>query len=421
MEKEKYLATRETLLNESEQLTNEGKIEDAKEKLKEVETLDNQWEESKLLNANREALRDKTKGIDMENASVATGAAKIVDSVSMEAAQNDVKTDENKIYENAWAKTMQGKPLNSGEKKIFDGKNAQFNNAYTHDTSNTSVLIPETVVAGIWKRATEMYPLLADVKKFNVKGTLTIKKHSGIAAGDAAFYAEGTATADEQNTFGELTLSGCELAKAITITWKLRSMAVEEFIPFIQNELAERIGVALGTAVARGKGSTATPREPEGVETALLAESSTPQVVEYDPEATTPIPLSYAMFTSAIGKIHSSYLSNAAIYASNATIWEQLANLMDAQGRPLFIPDVTAGGVGRMFGMVVKPDAGITEGSILIGNPMQGYVMNTNEPMSVATEEHVKARTVDYAAYTIVDGGVLDTKAFSLIRNKPAV
>ncbi len=420
MEKEKYLATRETLLNESEQLTNEGKIEDAKSKVKEVEALDNQWEESKLLNANVEALRDKTKGIDMENASVNPQAARMVDSMSMDGVQSDAKTDEKKLYENAWAKTMQGKPLDSSEQKIYNKINAEFSNAYTHDTNNTSVLIPETVVAGIWKRATEMYPFLADVKKFNVRGTLTIKKHSGISAGDAAFYAEGTATADEQNTFAELTLSGCELAKAITITWKLRSMAVEEFIPFIQNELAERIGVALGNAVVKGKGPTATPREPEGIETALLAESGKPQVVEYDPEATTPIPLNYTMFTAAIGKIHSSYLSNAAIYASNATIWNQLANLVDGQGRPLFIPDVTAGGVGRMFGMVVKPDAGVTDGSIIIGNPLQGYVMNTNEPMSVATEEHVKARTVDYAAYTIVDGGVLDTKAFALIRNKPA-
>jgi HK97 family phage major capsid protein len=73
-----------------------------------------------------------------------------------------------------------------------------------------------------------------------------------------------------------------------------------------------------------------------------------------------------------------------------------------------------------MFGFVVKLDAGVTDGSVIIGNPNAGYIMNTNEPMSVATEEHVKARTVDYAAYTIVDGAVLDTKAFALIRNTPA-
>jgi len=69
--------------------------------------------------------------------------------------------------------------------------------------------------------------------------------------------------------------------------------------------------------------------------------------------------------------------------------------------------------------MVVKPDAGVTAGSIIIGNPAKGYVVNTNEPMSIATEEHVKARETDYAAYSVVDGAVLDTKAFALIRNTP--
>ena len=176
----------------------------------------------------------------------------------------------------------------------------------------------------------------------------------------------------------------------------------------------------MGTAIAVGKGKPGEldefKAEPLGIETALLAESNTPQVVTYNPAASTPDPLAYADFTAAIGKIHSSYLAGSAIYASNATIWGQLANLTDTLGRPLFIPDLTSGGVGRMFGMVVKADAGVTADSVIIGNPNRGYVLNTNEPMSLATEEHVKARTVDYAAYAIVDGGLLDTKAFALIK-----
>jgi len=89
--------------------------------------------------------------------------------------------------------------------------------------------------------------------------------------------------------------------------------------------------------------------------------------------------------------------------------------LMDNDGRPLFIPDVTSGGVGRMFGLPVKPDAGVSEGSIIIGNANRGLVFNVSEPMSVMTEQHVKSRTTDYAAYTVVDGDVIDEKAFALI------
>ncbi len=414
MNKEKYLAQRKALLDEAEALINEGKVEESTAKMKEVETLDNQWEETKLANANMNALKDKTKVIDLENKSVKVEGEKIVDGII------ETKVDDKKAYEMAWAKVMQGKSLEKGEQELFDRVNHAFNNAYTHDTGNTATLIPETVVAGIWKRATEMYPLLADTKKFNVKGTLTINKHTAIAAGDAAFYDEATATVDEKNTFGQLTLTGCELAKAITVTWKLRSMATEEFIPYIINELGERVGVALGTSVAVGKGkpgeSDTFKAEPLGIETALLAEDNTPQVVTYNPAANPADPLAYADFTAAIGKIHSSYLAGTAIYASNATIWGQLANLTDTTGRPLFIPDLTSGGVGRMFGFTVKADAGVTADSVIIGNANAGYVLNTSEPMSVATEEHVKARTVDYAAYSIVDGGLLDNKAFALIK-----
>jgi HK97 family phage major capsid protein len=418
MNKEQYLAQRKALLDEAEKLIGEGKTDEANAKMKDIETLDSKWDEIKLANANMEALKDKTKVSDLEDQSVKTDG-KVVAAMGKEAV-----VDEKKLYENAWAKSMQGKSLDSEEQAIFDKVNTEFRNAYTHDTTNTSIMVPETFVAGIWKRATEMYPMLRDAKKFNVKGTLTIKKHTAIAAGDATWYDEATATADEQNTFAELSLTGCELAKAITVSWKLRSMATEEFIPYIINELGERVGVTLGAAMAIGKGKPGEgdtfKAQPLGVETALLAESSTPQVVSYDPEATTADPLAYSDFTTAIGKVHSSYLPGTKIYANNNTIWTQLATLLDDNKRPYFIPDVTAGGVGRMFGFVVEADAGITDGSIIIGNLNKGYVLNTNEPMSVATEEHVKARTVDYAAYTIVDGGVLDTKAFALIRNTPA-
>lgn len=411
MNYKQYIEKRNALLNEAESFLNNGKLNEFEAKEKEIKDLDANYEAVSKAQANINALKTQVPTESVVNM--------ITEKDGKVGTTEPVKVvNEKDTYLNVWAKYMQGKKIEGNEKELFDKVNAEFNNAYTHDTTNTAILIPETVVAGIWKRAEEMYPLLSAVRKFNVRGTLTMKKHLSIDAGDAKFYSENTPTEDEQNTFGEITLSGCELAKAITITWKLRAMAMEEFIPFIINELGERIGVALGTAVASGAGAAATPREPEGIETALAAEVGTPQIVTYDPDnATTPVPLTYEKITEAIAKIHSSYLNGCTIYANNTTIWTQLANLMDGNGRPLFIPDVTSGGVGRMFGMVVKPDAGISKNNILIANANAGYIMNTNEPMSVATEEHVKARTVDYAAYTIVDGAVLDTKAFALIKD----
>jgi HK97 family phage major capsid protein len=411
LNKEQYQKQREELMNEASELINNGKFEESEAKMNDVKDLDNRWEDAKKAQANLNALKDEGKALNLENKSTEVKGGTQVDNI-----QPAKVLDDKSVYENAWAKNMMGKSLADNEREVFDKINKEFDNAYTHDTGNTGILIPETVAAGIWSRAEEMYPLYADTKKYAVRGKLTLKKHVSIDAGDAAWYDEATPVADEQNTFGELNLDGHELAKSVTVSWKLKSMAVADFIPYIVNELGERVGVALGNAVATGSGNL----QPRGVETALLAEVGTPQVVTYDPDnATTPVPLAYSHLTDAIGRIHSSYLSGSAIYANNATIWGELANMMDEMGRPLFIPDVTSGGVGRMFGLVVKPDAGISDGSILIGNASKGYVINQNEPFSVVTEDHAKARTTDYVAYAIVDGDVLDEKAFSLIRDVP--
>ena len=58
MNKDKYLEQRKALLDEAEALIGEGKVEESNAKMKEIEALDNQWEETKLANANMEALKD---------------------------------------------------------------------------------------------------------------------------------------------------------------------------------------------------------------------------------------------------------------------------------------------------------------------------------------------------------------------------
>jgi len=234
MTKEKYLEQRNALMAEIESLIAEGKLDESNAKMEEVKELDNKWEQVKLANANLNALKGNKVGIDLENKGVELKG----EVTEVETVAQTKTVDQAAVYEVAWAKTLQGKKLEDSEQAVFDKINAEFRNAYTHDTGNTPTLIPQTVVAGIWKRAEEMYPLLADIKKYNVRGTLVMNKHTSIAEGDAAWYDEDTATVDEKNVFGQITLTGCELAKAITVTWKLRSMATEEFIPYIKNELA---------------------------------------------------------------------------------------------------------------------------------------------------------------------------------------
>lgn len=397
MNREKYLEMRAAMLDEAQKLINEGKIEEAAGKRKEIEKLDVDFEEASKEQANLDALnKENEKVTDMKNLSVEEGGLKAVEKLEKNNVVN---------YEDVFAKVALQRDLNEDEVNLYNQMNPE--NVYTHNTTNTEIVIPETVIGGIIDTMKELHPILADVVATRIKGTVKYVKRTGIPAGDADYYDEATPTADEENKFGELTLNGKELSKAVTVTWKLQAMAVADFIPFIQRELGERMGVAKAKAFVKGKGDA---KYPQGVVTAIEAEESTPQKVSYKADG-----LTYKDITAAMAKIKSGYVSGAKIYANNATVWGTLANLMDGQGRPLFIPDVTVGGVGRIFGIPVMEEDAMGDGEILIGNMAAGYKENISEDMKLVTENHAKARTTDFVGYEVHDGGVIDEKAFAYL------
>ncbi|WP_042352264.1 phage major capsid protein [Bacillus massiliigorillae] len=325
------------------------------------------------------------------------------------------KASASKEYLMAWAKDMKGMKLTNDEQEVFDRVNDEFKAAFTHTTENTGILIPDTVAAGIWTQIAEDYPLWSDVSATRIKGNLTYTKGAG-ATSTTEWYDEATETEDTEMKFGELNLTGCELSRSVTITWKLRAMAIGDFIPYIQQTLSDLLGQALSYGVYAGKGKPGTSEvfkpEPEGFKTALTKESGTPQIITYT-EANGVV---YKDLTKAMGKIYSKYANGVTIYANNATVWDVLANVVDEMGRPMFIADVINGGVGRILGRTVKVDATLADGEIAFANLSAGYKANINEDISITTEEHAKARKVDYVAYAIVDGGVIDTKAFVILK-----
>ncbi|MFL7940806.1 phage major capsid protein [Priestia megaterium] len=317
-------------------------------------------------------------------------------------------------YRSLWAKEMMGQTLTSEERDTFNKVNDEYR-AFTHTTENSQILIPKTITAGIWKRAEEQYPLWADVHKFRVPGNLSMLKSDGNSV-DARWYTEDQTVDTDKLGFGQLDLTGCELAKAIQVTWKLKKMALAEFEAYIIREIGDRMGISLSKAVYEGKGKpgagdTFKP-EPRGIKTVLTAEADTPQILEYDETKG----VEFKTLTGVMAAIHSSYVNGATIYASNSSIWNILANIVDGQGRPMFITDVQSGGVGRILGRSIKPDAAIPEGEFLIANVSAGYVANINEDITMYREDHVRERLTDYMGYAIVDGDVLDSKAFVILQ-----
>lgn len=405
MNKEQYLEKRNELMAQAQNLINEGKIDEANKTMDSVKELDAKFEDIAKATANMNALKDNI-AVPVNVKNMITGDGGIVD--QMDAPKDKLSADkekENVIYREAFLNHLVGKELTNEQNDVFKKMND------TVSTGTAGIVIPNTTADRIWRKVGELFPFYEDAAKLNIKGTYNLIKEK--SSSDSQFYEESTETEDGNEELESYSLSGCELSRSVLVSWKLKEMAIDDFENYIIEKMAKKLGAALGYASVKGKGkkeiSSGDKDEPLGVVTALEKETSTPQIVEYTTSPT------YKDLTKLFGLIKSSY--KKVCYASNSFIWNVLANIVDNQGKPYFIPDATLDGVGRIFGAVVKEDDSVDVDGMLVGDASQ-YLINFNKAITVDTEEHKKARKTDYIGYAIVDGAPVDNQAFSYLKKK---
>ena len=389
MKIKELLNQRNELLAQGETLVNEGKFEEFNALEEQVNALDAQIEATKLAQANLEALKGSDVVTDLENKSEIVEGEKVMTNLKV--------TSTEKLYENAFGKTLLGQELTTEENAVF----MEMNN---HTTTSAGVTIPETTMNEILTEIYSQNPFLGDVRKLNIKGNISLPKHTAIVSGDAAAYLESEATAEEVNTFAEITLTGKEVAKYLTVSFKLEAMSIPALLDYLKTEIVERVGVELGRQAINGNGV----KEMTGVLTAMSTVTS--QQSTY--VAATGI--DYAKILEVIGKLGAKHANSAVFYADNATVWTKLASIVDQEGRPYFIADTVNGGVGRILGFTVKVDSAVPAGTVILADA-KGYVINTNEAVTVESDRDIKARKTGFSAYTIVDGNVTHQKAFSIL------
>ena len=400
-----YLNQRNALIQNAENLINEGK--DATEAMNAITDLDNAYEEYRTKNANLNALR---------NNPVVDPAAPVSNGeTGTSGTAEGVKDASSNEYKSAWIHVMKGNKLSTQEQSIFDSVNMEtMKNVET--SPDHKVLIPTTVQHGIWEQAAEDHPVLKDLFATHVQGDIQIIIDTSEKS-DADWIDEEDSTSDAETSEGTVLLQGCELAKSITISWKLKKMNDQDYEAYLIKKLGEKVGNAIAKAIFHGNGKPTAKEhkaQARGFITALEKESRTPRIVKYE-EAPG---IAYADLTALMALIPGVYLSGASIYTTNKTLWNQLANIVDANKRPIFIPDVTEGSVGKIFGIPVKVEDGVNDGEVALANLNKGYAFNFNEEMTIYTEDHVKPRTTDYMAYGIADGDVITTEAFAVLQKQ---
>ena len=407
---EKFKTQRDALMKEVNDLIENGDIDGANAKMDEVKALDEKIETAVTAKKNMDALSAAAPAMDISDKGVKDSQTVPEGGVSLDGdVKNGAVEDKDAKYENAWAKWAMG-TASPEDNAVIKAYNAALT------TETTGVVIPTTLARGILDDVEKAFPYYADAAKTFVTGAVTYLKDKG--SSDAKWYDEATATEDGTQSIGTITLYGCELARSITVSWKLKAMSVSEFIPYIRAKLSSKMGQALGYGVFNGRGISAESTwkpEPIGVITELVKPENSSQVIDLtNPTAEQLI----AGFAKANAAIEPYYEDGSAYYVNSKTLWSRIAPVCDSTGRPIFTvnSDVQSSIVGYIYGKPVKRDSGVPDDRIVLSNAKEGYMVNVNQQITLSQQDNGKARTTDYNAYGIFDGCPVSAKAHALIK-----
>lgn len=345
------------------------------------------------LNKEVEALKEERKVI--EKTKEQEKIAKELEQKNLDAKKIDKeerKMEERKFdlsskeYRSAWAKKL----MNLSEDKFTEDEKRALGDAVTTtattfvastaDTqgiNNGGLFIPTTVRSELMEIISKKSPIFNDVRKLQVAGNIDLPYL--FEADDAEWYTETTDTKNEGQEYRNLQLTGWELAKDIVITWKLEEMAVESFISFILDELAEKMGKALIKAVIYGDGNN----KPTGVTNGLIPVTTGANAIE--------------RILNTYKALSEDAREGAKVYISTNVNLDIISYKDNNNNYPFLA------GIPAVSGLNVVVDPYLTEDDIVAGN-MRYYILNEVISPRVEKERTVKGRKTTYGGYAIYDG-----------------
>lgn len=324
---------------------------------------------------------------ELEKRNVEVNNVKLIkEERKMEEKRTLIQVLESPEYRTAWAKKLMGRPekdFTEEEKRALGDAITTTDTTFvasdadTQGINNGGLFIPKSVRSDIMEIIVDSSPIFRDVRKLNVAGNVDLPYLK--EADDAEWYTELKETKNEGQEYATLQLTGWELAKDVEITWKLEQMAVESFIPFIVEELAAKMGIALVNAIIYGDGTN----KPKGITKDLVAIK----------EGTTPID----RIVTAYQSLSKEARRGAKAYIST-DVNIDIVSYKDNNGNYPFLQGIATNKL-----VPVEVDPYLKDSDIIVGN-CRNYILNEVTPVRVDKEIKVKPRRIVYGGYAIYDG-----------------
>ncbi|WP_195989943.1 phage major capsid protein [Clostridium sp. D53t1_180928_C8] len=403
MNKEKYLAQRNTLLEEGQALINAGDFKGFSEKKAEIEKLDTDFENAAREQANLNALRDNAKITDIQNKSIGTVVGTVIDSTNNVVGEDFSNSiDYRKAFMNYVTK---GTPI-AGEFK---------NAAGPTKTTDVGEMIPETVLSKIIEKMEATGMILPLVTRTSYKGGLTIP--TSTVKPTATWVSEGAGSTKQKKTSeGSITFAYHKLRCAISNSLEVDTMALPVFETAFINNVVEAMTKALEEAIIKGDGSA----KPKGILQETVAEGQNIDIAAAET-------LEYETLINAEAALPLAY-ENGAVWFMTKKTFMKFIGMVDSNKQPIARVNYGIGGaperslLGRRVILNDYMDSykdTVSDNTIVafLFNP-NDYVLNSNLNMTIKRYEDNDTDDMVTKALMLVDGKVVDKNSLVTITKK---
>lgn len=402
MTKEQYLAKREEFLNQAQKFVDEGKIEDANAKMKEIETLDNQYEAATKAQANLNALNGNTRITNIQN------LGQIIDGQVIETMIND--NDPTDFYNSIeYRKAFMNNVLNGvpmPEKFVNANANTK--------TTDVGSVIPTTLLEKIIEKLESTGMILPLVTRTAYQGGLAIPTSSVKPV--ATWTAEGSGSDKQKKTTGTITFNYFKLRCAVSVSFEVSVVTLGVFETTIINNIAEAMTKALEQSIISGTGSG----QPKGILTEEPAADKNIEIAAADD-------VTYKTLVEAEAALDLAYESEAAWCMTKKTFMKFIG-MVDNNKQP----------IARVnYGLAGRPERTLLGRTVILNDYMtslgatieedtvvaflfnfKDYVLNTNYNITVKRYEDNDTDDQVTKAIMLVDGKVVDKNSLVTITKK---
>lgn len=308
-------------------------------------------------------------------------------------------------YRNAFYKTMLGQKLTDIETRTFNKameiQEAEHRADAFNTTTNSAAVLPTTTLNEVISKARTMGGLISHVRNFNIPTNISVP--IGTPTNKAQWHVEGAPVESESLTTVSVSFKGFEIIKVFSISAAAKKMTVQAFEAYMIEELTNCVMEAIADALVNGTGSGQGTGLLKGItwnatNSFTFAKGGSP---------------AYTDFTKMLAMLKRGYAAGAKFAMSNATLYNRVYSLVDANKRPIFIADPKNESIGYILGKEVVIDDNLADDTIILGNfNYMGYNIPEGLMIEVSRESSFKSGLIDYRAMAIADTKPLVGEAF---------